>query len=96
MSWVTVISVYSSLQTFTTLETITNANSAKQWLLKEAKVLVALHCLPLQYVTGCSGFHLQFFVVFSLQESDVAKHFVALSTNEVHAQYTIYVQLHIY
>src|ERR1700712_4426118 len=38
-------------KTFTTAETITNANSAKKWFLKSAK------------------------------ESDIAKHFVALSTN---------------
>ena len=42
------------LQTFTTLETITNAKSARQWLLDAAK-----------------------------DDSAVAKHFVALSTNEV-------------
>jgi glucose-6-phosphate isomerase len=40
-------------KTFTTLETLTNANSAKKWLLDEAK-----------------------------EDSAVAKHFVALSTNE--------------
>lgn len=39
-------------KTFTTAETVTNANSAKAWFLKSAK------------------------------ESDIAKHFVALSTNE--------------
>ncbi|KAF2705699.1 Phosphoglucose isomerase [Pleomassaria siparia CBS 279.74] len=39
-------------KTFTTAETVTNANSAKTWFLKSAK------------------------------ESDIAKHFVALSTNE--------------
>jgi glucose-6-phosphate isomerase len=40
-------------KTFTTLETITNAKSARAWLLEAAK-----------------------------EESSVAKHFVALSTNE--------------
>eukprot|EP00794_Sanderia_malayensis_P018850 gene18850-20748_t len=44
-------------KTFTTIETLTNANSAKTWLLEKAK-----------------------------DKSAVAKHFVALSTNEVKVQ----------
>eukprot|EP00112_Aurelia_sp_Birch-Aquarium-sp1_P022959 Seg666.5 transcript_id=Seg666.5/GoldUCD/mRNA.D3Y31 product="Glucose-6-phosphate isomerase" protein_id=Seg666.5/GoldUCD/D3Y31 len=44
-------------KTFTTIETLTNANSAKEWLLKKAG-----------------------------DKSAVAKHFVALSTNEVKVQ----------
>ena len=50
------------MQTFTTLETITNAKSAKAWFLKTA-----------------------------VQESHVAKHFVALSTNEVANPFTCFV-----
>ena len=49
-----IIDLNTVVQTFTTLETITNAKSARQWLLDTAK-----------------------------DDSAVAKHFVALSTNEV-------------
>ena len=60
---------FFSAQTFTTLETITNATSAKQWLLDTAKDVSLL---------------LLIFVYLSLlQPAAVAKHFVALSTNEV-------------
>ena len=67
------ISLY--IQTFTTLETLTNANSAKKWLLDTAKDVCSYMCI---YVTLCT-----MVCVVYLQESAVAKHFVALSTNEV-------------
>lgn len=41
------------MQTFTTQETITNAETAKEWFLHAAKD-VSLTCLG--YVTECNGF----------------------------------------
>lgn len=79
------------LQTFTTQETITNAESAKEWFLQTAKdvsvlTLSVLYSFlyslwivraadTLPVLTRC--------IRFILQASSVAKHFVALSTNGV-------------
>jgi glucose-6-phosphate isomerase len=62
-------------KTFTTQETITNAQSAKLWFLEKAKevtiaVLYTSHRL------------LSSITVLCMKEAAVAKHFVALSTNK--------------
>ncbi len=60
-------------KTFTTQETITNANTAKDWFLEAAKDVSNIGEIK------CFRKNRGFFVLF--QASAVAKHFVALSTN---------------
>lgn len=67
-------------KTFTTQETITNAESAKEWFLAAAKVFRQL----IRSILLLRSFHIfpNFLVNISFQKPEaVAKHFVALSTN---------------
>lgn len=67
-------------QTFTTQETITNAESAKEWFLQAAKdVSLLCHRMKAHTSLRVSLHHFS----FSSQKNAVAKHFVALSTNAV-------------
>lgn len=58
-------------KTFTTQETMTNAETAKEWFLQSAKE-VSCAILNDPYMLACTD---------APQQSHVAKHFVALSTN---------------
>lgn len=75
-----------SIKTFTTQETITNAESAKEWFLEHAK---DVSVQPPQTAAAFFFFFSSWLtdnteiLFMSLQKAAVAKHFVALSTNGV-------------
>ena len=64
-------------KTFTTQETITNAETAKEWLVKAAggkKIKIYIYIFKTKFI---------YEILFLGSEEAVAKHFVALSTNAV-------------
>lgn len=83
----------SFLKTFTTQETITNAESAKAWFLERAKDVSS--SLPAAASALWSMQSTLEVVLAFPQAAAVAKHFVALSTNGV-SPFVLFMYLSIY
>lgn len=77
------ICVFLYIQTFTTQETITNAESAKAWFLEHAKDVSLQQSCTAQFHYYTKRMSFLIINLMFQQKAAVAKHFVALSTNGV-------------